>query len=494
MKIVLAKNAGFCFGVKAAVLRISSILNRQSPLYINGQIIHNPDIVRILETRGLKKTDISRIPPGSSVVIRTHGTEYQTLKDIIRSSSRTINLTCPRVGKIQGIIRKFIKKGYYIIIAGDPEHPEVQSLSSYANGNFTVISKPEELAAISPDKKFLLISQTTFDQCSFSKISEAALKKYPDIEIINTICDSTQNRQTEIEKAREQGFDTVVVIGGKNSANTRSLAHIAEKNNLITMLTENGNELTPDSFSHSRNILVNAGASTPVWLIDYVLNRLLLIKLRYSFLPGFIRHFYRLFSDIKSLPAASGIFALSLSLLISREYKSISPFSLIIPPAAAVIFSFILIFPVNRFSFLRKYAHLLLIPALFTAVFLTSSFIDDIIFRAGYSLTIAYCLIAFQFTENIFDYEKNIIFGLRTPVSVFGLKGMTLIFMLISGTAIVSAAYGLRSPETTLGIILTAAVSLISKFKRPLFTSSVRFLFVLLSAVLLAITLVHILT
>jgi 4-hydroxy-3-methylbut-2-en-1-yl diphosphate reductase len=493
MKIFLAENAGFCFGVKSAVLRVSGILNQQSPLYIDGQIIHNPDIAQILEARGLKTTGISKIPPKNTVVIRTHGAEYSVLKNIISSSNRVINLTCPRVSRIQGVIKKFIKNGYYIIITGDPNHPEVRSLASYTGGHCTVISTKDDAKQIPFDKKVLLISQTTFDHYTFDEISTIALKINPETTIINTICDSTRNRQSEIEKARMYNFDTIVVIGGKNSANTKSLAHIAEKNNLSTILIENENNLSTDMFIQSKKVLISAGASTPTWVIDNVLNRMLLIKLTFSSLPGFLRHIFRLFSAKESLLAASGLFSFSVSLFFADRYNHNELLELCLPAIASVSLSLIWLFFINSSRFLRKQYQFIQMPILFIAVFSSSLFIDNILLQAGYSLIIVYFSMFVQTVENIFDYEKNIIFGIRTPVSICGIKPAFYALVLFSTLSEAFAIYSSASAEIIIAIALSIIILTAAMSRRPLFTSVVRFTIFLLSAVFSAVTLVRIL-
>jgi 4-hydroxy-3-methylbut-2-en-1-yl diphosphate reductase len=280
MKIVLAKTAGFCSGVQSAVEKISRILNSVSPVYIDGDLIHNPQTIEALRSRGLINLKNSSMPDSVPVAIRTHGVTESDLKEKIAHSSRLINLTCPRVSRVQGIIKKNAKKGSFVIIAGDENHPEVLSLKSYAYSGYKVVAKPEDLDDLARDGHHILVSQTTFDKEIFNAIRlHAEFIFQNNLSVHSTICDSTFNRQHEVDEAISAGADTVVVIGGKHSANTKSLAEIGRLRGTNTVHIETENELKPHIFSKTRQVFVTAGASTPRWIVDNVIETIWLIRL-----------------------------------------------------------------------------------------------------------------------------------------------------------------------------------------------------------------------
>jgi 4-hydroxy-3-methylbut-2-enyl diphosphate reductase len=493
MKIAIAKNAGFCFGVRSAVIRVSEILGKQSPLYIDGQIIHNPDIVKALEDRGLVNAKNNPPPHGSTVVIRTHGTQYRSLKGLIHAGHKVINLTCPKVGRIQGIIRKHIQNGYHIVITGDPDHPEVRSLSSYAGGNYTVISSSDQIEQVPSSPKMLLLSQTTFDLTAFEVISSAFREKFPGIEIINTICDSTRNRQREIEDAPSNGFDTVVVAGGKKSANTESLARIAEKHGLNAIRVESEKDIQADMFSASENILISAGASTPAWIIDGILNRLFIIRLKRLHVPGFIRFLYRILSSKHTAVLTAGLYTAALSLIIGKEFTNNGALFVAASAASVVlIYNIGLIFSNGNTLFRRYYQPA--VPVLsFAVLFLSASGADDMRLKLVYAAIGACGILSVQTAENILDHEKNIIFGVRTIVTFRGIKTagiLNLLAALCSGTV---ALLLFGSASLAVAVITFAIVAASLIVRRPLFISKIRFLFFLISALFLSFTLVQIL-
>lgn len=275
MKIEIARNSGFCMGVRDAIVRIvGEINNAQEPIYVYGPLIHNPQTMSVLEKRGLITIHDLENLDGRTIAIRTHGIPLANLKDIRGRSRRYINLTCPRVARVQGLIKKHSRNGVYTIIAGDQAHAEVEGLMSYAQSGVSVISTPEEIDSIPSAPRYLLISQTTFDTSLFDRIVERASGRLENLVTINTICDSTSNRQHDVISAVRGGIDALVVVGGKNSANTRRLARIGTDHGIKTFHVETEDELEPDLFRGVTRVLVTAGASTPGWIINRILERL----------------------------------------------------------------------------------------------------------------------------------------------------------------------------------------------------------------------------
>lgn len=272
MKIVLAKSAGFCFGVRSAVDRIAKSLRGRRRIQIDGDLIHNPQTISILSRRGLTK--VAEIDGSSPAAIRTHGTTAGKLRLVHACAPSVYNLTCPRVSRIQGIIRKHSRAGYYTLLVGDEGHPEVISLRSYAEAGISVIRSAEQLPDLSLFDRILLISQTTIDRALFESVRLAVAVRAPHATVFDTICDSTGNKQSELRDALASGADTVVVIGGKHSANTRSLAEIARDAGAHTLHVESSDEFSDADFAESAFVFVTAGASTPDWAIRDAIARL----------------------------------------------------------------------------------------------------------------------------------------------------------------------------------------------------------------------------
>jgi 4-hydroxy-3-methylbut-2-enyl diphosphate reductase len=282
MKIHLAAHSGFCMGVRSAILKIISEINlKKRSIYVYGPLIHNPQTVHALSERGLITINSLDNITGKEIAIRTHGITDVENRTIKNNASKVINLTCPRVARVQAIIKKYSNLGYSTLIIGDRNHAEVTGLISYARNGHIVISSPEEIPRLDPDKKYVLVSQTTFDRVSFRRIIES-LPHGINTEIIDTICDSTLNRQSDVSEAVKKGINKLVVIGGKNSANTSRLADIGAAAGISTYHIETEDELKVSDFSKNDEILVTAGASTPGWIINNVLERLYSIRYKKS--------------------------------------------------------------------------------------------------------------------------------------------------------------------------------------------------------------------
>jgi len=283
MEIHLAEHSGFCMGVRNAILRIVEELNfTREDICVYGPLIHNPQTIDVLDKRGLKKIDSLNNIKDRQIAVRTHGIPLTENIKIKKNASRVINLTCPRVARVQAIIRKYSNDGYFIIITGDKDHAEVIGLKSYASNGVYVISDEKDIKKIPKKEKYVLVSQTTLNRDLFNKIAETINKKYKKIVVIDTICDSTRNRQEDVISGIKSGMDTLVVVGGKNSANTNRLAQIGRDHNIKTIHIETEKELSGEYFSGSKKILVTAGASTPGWIINNVLEKLYNIKFRKS--------------------------------------------------------------------------------------------------------------------------------------------------------------------------------------------------------------------
>lgn len=279
MKIELAKNSGFCMGVRDAILRIVHEINTTDEIiYVYGPLIHNPQTIEVLHKRGLKTIDSFNAIDDKVVAIRTHGIEYDNLKEIQSRAKRYINLTCSRVARVQGIIKKYSNRNYFTVIVGDRDHAEVVGLQSYASSGVLVVSRVEDVKKIPESPKYIVVSQTTLDTELFEDVIREIKTRFSDVVVINTICNSTHNRQGDVKEAIRGGIDALVVVGGKNSANTQRLAQIGRDKHITTFHIETESELDRNKFTGVNNVLVTAGASTPGWIINRVLEKLYDIK------------------------------------------------------------------------------------------------------------------------------------------------------------------------------------------------------------------------
>lgn len=284
MKIIVGKFSGFCIGVKKAIYKISEELNSKIKPEIYGDIIHNPEVVNALSQRGLKTINTLDNIDNKPIAIRSHGIPFNELKIINKRANKTINLTCSKVSKVQGIIKKYAMKGYHTILLGDQNHAEVLSLKSYASSGCTVISTESDYKLIPRKDKLIMISQTTLNLNFFYQTEKWLKNNNFNVKIFNTICNSTHNRQNELlHHIENDNITKSIIIGGKNSGNTKRLKEISEKKNIETYHIENSDELDFSSFENNDTVFITAGASTPTWIINNVINKLYQFKFTKSF-------------------------------------------------------------------------------------------------------------------------------------------------------------------------------------------------------------------
>ncbi|MFP4531733.1 MAG: 4-hydroxy-3-methylbut-2-enyl diphosphate reductase [Desulfobacterales bacterium] len=270
MKITIARTAGFCMGVRRAVEMALDASNKsQAPIYTYGPLIHNPQVLSILAQKGI--TVIDEIPESGDgiVLVRAHGippTQRQALSD---AGFQVIDATCPRVIKVQSIIGKHAKKGYASIIIGDREHPEVKGLLGYAGGEGYTADSIEALDQLPDFDKAIIVAQTTQNTAFFERVREWVRQSHPHYKVFNTICDSTENRQAEVQ-SMTASVDAVVVVGGRDSGNTRRLYDIAASTGKPAQHIETEAELDIRQLESCRHVGITAGASTPNWIIKRV--------------------------------------------------------------------------------------------------------------------------------------------------------------------------------------------------------------------------------
>jgi 4-hydroxy-3-methylbut-2-enyl diphosphate reductase len=273
MKILIAKTSGFCMGVRRAVEMVLDAPDQHAnPIFTFGPLIHNPQVLNLLQSKDI--TVLDEIPDQGSgtVLIRAHGVPPTTKQGLKEANFRVIDATCPRVIKVQTIIRKHAKKDYASIIIGDKDHPEVIGLLAYARQKGYVIGTLEELEALPAFEKAIIVAQTTQNTQFFEAVKGWTAAKHPHYKIFNTICDSTERRQAEVKRLA-QTVDAVIVVGGRSSGNTRRLAEIARETGKPAYHIESETDLKAvdlDVLSSARHIGITAGASTPNWIIKKV--------------------------------------------------------------------------------------------------------------------------------------------------------------------------------------------------------------------------------
>lgn len=268
MKIIVAKTAGFCFGVKRAVdIAFEMAKKKQKGIYTLGPIIHNPQVIEKLREEGIAPIDDINKPGIKAIIIRTHGIPLQLMNKISEAGYKIIDATCPFVKKAQHYAKLLKEEGYQVVILGDREHPEVQGLMSYAGKDVVVIDDKEPLPKIKHNVG--IVVQTTQPIEALKKLFGRVIEQANDVKVYNTICNSTALRLKETEEMSKR-VDIMLVVGGKNSANTTQLAKLCRSLSVPTYHIETSDELNPEWFKGVKKIGITAGASTPDWIIKKV--------------------------------------------------------------------------------------------------------------------------------------------------------------------------------------------------------------------------------
>ncbi len=275
MEITVAKSAGFCFGVQRAVDSVYKELEENSgKIYTFGPIIHNEQVVEDLNKKGIEVIDtveqLKKIKEGT-VVIRSHGVAKEIYDILEQQKLKKVDATCPFVKKIHNIVLDESNNGKTIIIIGNDNHPEVEGIKGWVNGEVIVINKEEQIEKLSlPEQtKACIVSQTTFNHNKFKYLVEIIRKKGYDITVVNTICNATHVRQVEARKI-SSNVDGMIVIGGKNSSNTQKLYDICRNECENTFYVQTVKDLNLHELKSLKSIGITAGASTPKNIIEEV--------------------------------------------------------------------------------------------------------------------------------------------------------------------------------------------------------------------------------
>ena len=276
MEVRLAKTAGFCFGVKRAVDTVYKEAEKNNEtIYTFGPIIHNEQVVEDLEKNGVfvvnSVEELKALQPGTTVIVRSHGVGKEIYDLMEACGLQIVDATCPFVKKIHRIVERQSKAGKRIVIIGNDKHPEVEGIKGWVSGMATVIETFDEAKAFEAqkDEQLCIVSQTTFNYNKFQDLVEIICEKGYDVESINTICNATEERQTEA-KLIAGTVDGMIVIGGSHSSNTQKLFEICKKECENTHYIQTLEDLEEESLKSCECIGITAGASTPNNIIEEV--------------------------------------------------------------------------------------------------------------------------------------------------------------------------------------------------------------------------------
>lgn len=263
MEIIVAKNCGFCYGVKRA-LRIAKGVRSREPrkVFTLGDLIHNPRVIAELEKMGIHSlSDVDRIQSGP-VIIRSHGVPPEVIKRLKKKKVEVVDATCPIVQKIQRLVDRLSRSGQELIIVGNRNHPEIKGLVGYSRGKGIIIEDETQVRSLPWRKKRAVLAQSTQDIFLFSRVVAALIEKTESLEVHNTICLFTRARQKSTSELASK-VDVLFIIGGKNSSNTRQLYEISRRILPNTHLIENASQITARLLRGARKIGLSGGASTP---------------------------------------------------------------------------------------------------------------------------------------------------------------------------------------------------------------------------------------
>lgn len=270
----MADHAGFCFGVKRAIeITEKTVQQNQGPVYTYGPLIHNRQVVEKLAQQGVKKVDdITSEAPGQ-LIIRSHGVTPEVFSAAEEYGHRVVDATCPFVGKAQRLARELDAQGYQVVVVGDKNHPEVQGIVGWTGGKAFVVENAAEADKITGYNRVGVISQTTQPEVNFNEVVRTLQSKGIEVKAYNTICHATNERQQAAVDLAQQ-VDLMIVVGGTNSANTGKLAKLCGSTGTPTYQVESADDLNAKWFVGVKRAGLTAGASTPSWVIEEVVNRM----------------------------------------------------------------------------------------------------------------------------------------------------------------------------------------------------------------------------
>lgn len=279
IKIILADSAGVCFGVENAVSTAEKELLKNKKVYSYGPLIHNPQSIEKLEENGLEVINKIENKHGK-IIIRAHGITIEEESKLGETGSKLIDMTCPIVKRLQFAIKALTEDGYHVIIVGDENHPEIIGAKSYGKNNISIIKSVSEVDDLSNKFNRLgVVAQTTIPVENFWRVVDR-LKTIDelDLKVIDTLCDDIHNKQVEAKEIAKD-VDVMIIIGGKNSSNTKEIAKICKKVNPLTYQVETYDQLRQLKIDFkNKTVGISAGASTPPWIIKETIDELMMVN------------------------------------------------------------------------------------------------------------------------------------------------------------------------------------------------------------------------
>ncbi len=279
VEIIVAPNAGFCFGVKRAVKlaeESSHITGQGARVFTLGPIIHNPQEVGRLKSMGVKPLEDEEPHEGDAIIIRSHGIPPDRERELRGKGLQVIDATCPYVKAVHDAVCKLAEEGYFIVLVGEKNHPEVIGTLGYlkeCKGEGVVVESMDDLEPVLKYEKVGVVSQTTQSEKFFKEVVGELALWAKELKVINTICNATSVRQEDVYQLAPQ-VDVMIIIGGKNSGNTRRLYNIARSLNENSYHIETPEELKSEWFEGVKRVGITAGASTPSWIIESVRSKI----------------------------------------------------------------------------------------------------------------------------------------------------------------------------------------------------------------------------
>lgn len=287
MQVILSKHAGFCEGVRRAYEMVEKIANDpevKKPIFVLGSLVHNDEVVAKIESLGVKKMSVEGTLEDffeknknkiGTLVITAHGVGPKIYELAKKHQINLVDTTCPRVIKVQRLARNFFEKDAQIVIIGEKNHKEVAGIFEWGGKSASFVETEEDLQALNLDsgRKIVVLSQTTQDQEFVKRAAAQIAKKYPNAKILDSICLATHDRQTELGKLAEEN-EVVIVIGDPKSSNSKRLWEVAARINKDSYFIRNAKELDLKWFKNKKTVAVTAGASTPKWIIEEVVDKL----------------------------------------------------------------------------------------------------------------------------------------------------------------------------------------------------------------------------
>ncbi|MCS7278265.1 MAG: 4-hydroxy-3-methylbut-2-enyl diphosphate reductase [Aquificaceae bacterium] len=278
MEILVAEHAGFCFGVRRAINIAEDALKnleKAGSIYSIGPLIHNPQEVKRLQEKGLALLEREEdLKENTTVVVRSHGIPPQRERELLSKGVRILDATCPFVKAVHDAVVKLSKEGYFVVLVGEKNHPEVIGTLGYlqeCGGKGVVVESKEDLKSVLGKERVGIVAQTTQNEQFFKEVVGEIALWSKEVKVINTICNATSERQEDVYKLAPV-VDVMIIVGGKNSGNTRRLYEISKSINPRSYHIETPDELKREWFEGAKKVGVTAGASTPDWIIEEVVD------------------------------------------------------------------------------------------------------------------------------------------------------------------------------------------------------------------------------